>query len=131
MTRKPRALATVAVVLATLLGSGCASGGDSIDPATQTLLQRDVQVLTRAAAAHDHAAARAAIATLNADLSSARAAGKISDTKQAQVHAAIVKVTATLASEPTPASTPTSPAPKPTTPSGDGKSGDGEGGGGD
>jgi hypothetical protein len=115
------------LAVATLLGGGCASRGGSIDPTTQTLLQRDVQTLTRAAAARDYAVARAATATLNADLSAARAAGKISDTKQAQIHAAIIKVTATLAAQP-------APAPKPTTPAGDGKngngkSGDGEGGG--
>lgn len=124
MTRPPRALAVVAVVCATLLGAGCASRGDSIDPATQTLLQRDVLTLTHAAAAHDYAAARAAAATLNADLSAARAAGKISDTKQAQVHAAIVRVTAALAAQ-------RSPAPKPTTPAGDGKTGKGKGGDGE
>ncbi|MFC8501012.1 hypothetical protein ACFUC1_01535 [Pedococcus sp. NPDC057267] len=108
-------------MLATLLGSGCASRGDSIDPATQTLLQRDVQTLTRAAAAHDYAAARDATATLTADLNTARTAGKISDTKQAQVHAAILKVAATLAAQPTP-----TPSPPPTTPAGNGKIGDGK-----
>lgn len=127
MRRPHHLIALTAIASAALLGSSCAHQGDGIDATTKALLQRDVQTLTRAAAKGDYAAARAATSTLTANLAAAQAAGKITDTKLAQIRASVLKIQTTLSAVPTPTPPParTTPPSKPTTHSGDGQNGDG------
>lgn len=129
MRRPPQLLAGSLIASGALLVGGCASQAGGIDATTKTLLQRDVQNLTSAAASRDYAAARTAISTLNTDLTAAYAAGKISDTRLAQIQASILKLqvamTAVMAT-PTPLP-PTSP-PSPPTPHGKDRQNGGDGG---
>ena len=129
MRRPHHVIALAAVASAALLGSSCANQGDGIDATTKTLLQHDVQTLTSAAAKGDYAAARAATSTITADLAAAAAAGKITDTKLAQIRASVLKVQTTLSATHTPTPTPppsrTTPPSTRTTQPGDGQNGDG------
>ena len=80
--------------------SACASnsiGAGGIDAATKAQLQGDVQTLTQAAQDRQYSGAQTALSTLNADLTAAHAAGKVTDAKLSQIRASAVKVLADLA----------------------------------
>jgi len=79
--------------------SACASniGAGGIDAATKAQFQGDVQTLTQAAQDRQYSGAQTALSTLNADLTAAHAAGKVTDAKLSQIRASAVKVLADLA----------------------------------
>src|SRR5665811_559983 len=75
---------TAAATGAALMLSACASnsiGAGGIDAATKAQLQQDVQTLTQAAQHRQYSGAQTALSTLNADLTAAHAAGKVTDAK--------------------------------------------------
>lgn len=91
---------TAAATGAALMLSACASnsiGAGGIDAATKAQLQGDVQTLTQAAQDRQYSGAQTALSTLNADLTAAHAAGKVTDAKLSQIRASAVKVLADLA----------------------------------
>lgn len=91
---------TAAATGAALMLSACASnsiGAGGIDAATKAQLQQDVQTLTQAAQDRQYSGAQTALSTLNADLTAAHAAGKVTDAKLSQIRASAVKVLADLA----------------------------------
>ena len=96
--RGPRS-STAAAASAALMLSACASniGAGGIDAATKAQLQGDVQTLTQAAQDRQYSGAQTALSTLNADLTAAHAAGKVTDAKLSQIRASAVKVLADLA----------------------------------
>jgi len=96
--RGPRS-STAAAASAALMLSACASniGAGGIDAATKAQLQQDVQTLTQAAQDRQYSGAQTALSTLNADLTAAHAAGKVTDAKLSQIRASAVKVLADLA----------------------------------
>jgi hypothetical protein len=93
--RGPR-LGTAAAAGAALMLSACASniGAGGIDSATKAQLQGDVQTLTQAAQHRQYSGAQRALSTLNADLTAAHAAGKVTDAKLRQIRASALKVLA-------------------------------------
>jgi hypothetical protein len=104
---------TAAATGAALMLSACASnsiGAGGIDAATKAQLQQDVQTLTQAAQHRQYSGAQTALSTLNADLTAAHAAGKVTDAKLSQIRASAVKVFADLAAVPTTTPTVTVPA---------------------
>jgi hypothetical protein len=104
---------TAAATGAALMLSACASnsiGAGGIDAATKAQLQQDVQTLTQAAQHRQYSGAQTALSTLNADLTAAHAAGKVTDAKLNQIRASAVKVFADLAAVPTTTPTVTVPA---------------------
>ncbi|MDT4936428.1 MAG: hypothetical protein QOG80_99 [Pseudonocardiales bacterium] len=115
---------SVVLVAAGCGGSPQASLG-SINQDAAVHLQSDVLALTRAAAAHDWATARTALAALRADVSASRDAGTVGSQRAAAIEAAAAKVAADIppavTAVPTPTATPTpkktstapAPAPKP------------------
>lgn len=124
--------------------TACASGSPTttaMDQAVQAQLRQDLRALASAAAAHSTPSAQAALAALNADAAAAHAAGKLSDTRLAQIRAAAVSVQADLTppSAPMPRATisvtpASSSPPARATPGGKHKGkgkGDGDAGGGD
>ena len=96
--RGPRS-STAAAASAALMLSACASniGAGGIDAATKAQFQGDVQTLTQAAQDRQYSGAQTALSTLNADLTAAHAAGKVTDAKLSQIRASAVKVLADLA----------------------------------
>jgi membrane-bound lytic murein transglycosylase B len=126
-----RALITLCVPL--ILVTACSSGAakeSSIDSTAQTQLRRDLATLAAAVAAHNTAAAQAALTALDSDAAAAHAAGKVSDAKLAQIRVAESTLQADLASSsPTPAPTTRSITASPTPSNGKDK-GNGKGDGG-
>ena len=134
--RGPRS-STAAAASAALMLSACASniGAGGIDAATKAQLQGDVQTLTQTAQHRQYSGAQTALATLNADLATAHAAGKVTDAKLSQIRASAVKVLADLAAAtatPPTVAVPATPLDRPSpdqSNSGDGNGNDHQGGG--
>jgi hypothetical protein len=106
---RPAYPAALTVCLTLMTVTACSSGGktnSSIDSSVQAQLRTDVTTLAAAAAAHNTAAAQAALTALDADAAAAHTAGKLSDSKLAQIRAVEAALQADLTS-----SSPTTPAP--------------------
>lgn len=126
------AVAVVAVVIA---GCGSSTPKSVMDAAVQGKLRIDTQAVASAAASHNVPQLELAIAALNADAVAAHNAGKLTDTKLAEIGRAIaavqsvLNVSSSVSRTPTAKPTPT-PTPKPP-PAHKKKGGDGHGGGGE
>jgi hypothetical protein len=109
MTPRRAITALITIFAALIVVTACSNGAPtkgSIDSTVQTQLRRDIATLAAAAAAHNTAAAQAALTALDSDAAAAHTAGKLSDAKLAQIRAAEATLQADLAS-----SSPTTPAP--------------------
>ena len=138
--RPRRASAALLTACLTLMAAtACSSGAATkspIDSTVQAQLRSDLATLASAAAAHNTAAAQAALTAFDSDAAAAHTAGKLSDAKLAQIRAAEVALQADLASS-TPTTSPPgtssiAPSPSPTAGKSKGKgNGNGNGDGGD
>lgn len=86
MSRKLSAM-VLTLVLGGWLLAGCAPSGGEMTPATASTLQHDVDAVVSAAGAYRWDAAIDALNQLDADVTSARAAGELSDERAAQIRA--------------------------------------------
>jgi hypothetical protein len=115
------------LVLGGWLLAGCVLSGGKMTPATASTLQHDVDAVVSAADAYRWEAAIDALDRLEADVARARAAGKLSDQRAAQIRAVRQRVLEDLqqirrsSPAPSPAATPE------TTPSTETNDNDGKG----
>ena len=86
MSRKLSAM-VLTLVLGGWLLAGCAPSVGKMTPATASTLQHDVDAVVSAADAYRWDAAIDALNQLDADMTSARAAGELSDERAAQIRA--------------------------------------------
>jgi hypothetical protein len=123
------------LVLAGWLLPGCGPSGGTMNPATASALQRDVDVVVSAADASRWDAASDALDQLEADVASAQAAGELSDARAAQIRAVRQRVLEDLQqirlSSPTPSpatTTQTTPSTETNDNDGNGEGDDGQNG---
>jgi len=116
---RPTGTRSIAAAAVICFLAGCGSSAPpatSIDAAAQTQLRQDLHAVAKAIAGHHRARARAALAKLNADTAAAHAAGRVSDTRFADIQAAATSLATDLerhAHTPAPTVTVTTSAPVP------------------
>jgi hypothetical protein len=107
----------VAALCAGALVTGCSSTGSNVglSATAAATLHSDVLALTRAAAAHNWAAADGALSQLRSDLSEAIAAGTVTAERAAELQTTIRSVAADLAARTGATATSSTPAPRSST----------------
>lgn len=133
MSRKLSAM-VLTLVLGGWLLAGCAPSVGKMTPATASTLQHDVDAVVSAADAYRWDAAIDALNQLDADMTSARAAGELSDERAAQIRAVRQRVLDDLqqirrsSPAPSPATTPQTTPSTETNDDGNGDEDDGQNG---
>lgn len=133
MSRKLSAM-VLTLVLGGWLLAGCAPSVGKMTPATASTLQDDVDAVVSAADAYRWDAAIDALNQLDADMTSARAAGELSDERAAQIRAVRQRVLDDLqqirrsSPAPSPATTPQTTPSTETNDDGNGDEDDGQNG---
>jgi len=93
---RPGAVRLVTAAIVVPLLTGCAQSAPDLSPAAATRLQADVLAVSRASAADDLPAARAALAALTKTLASTRDGRGLSAERQNVIEASIAAVAADL-----------------------------------
>ena len=93
---RPGAVRLITAAIVVPLLAGCAQPAPDLSPAAATRLQADVLAVSRASAADDLPAARAALAALTKTLASARDGRGLSAERQNVIEASIAAVAADL-----------------------------------